>query len=141
VTALIDTNILVYRVDPRFPEKQTVATDLLRRGLADNSVRVPHQAVIEFVAAVTRPLEGGDQLLSASDARLEAEDLLNQFTILYPTEAVVRTAVRAWATYGFGWFDAHLWAYAHEYGLSEIVSEVFQLVRPFCSVRDLYEFL
>jgi hypothetical protein len=32
VAALIDTNILVYRFDPRFPDKQRIASELLRRG-------------------------------------------------------------------------------------------------------------
>ena len=45
VAALVDTNVLVYRFDPRFPRKQTIATDLLRRGLAEGTVRIPHQAV------------------------------------------------------------------------------------------------
>ena len=63
VPALVDTNVLVYRFDPRFPEKQEVATELLRRGLAEDQVRIPHQAVVEFVAAVTRPLDDGRPLL------------------------------------------------------------------------------
>ncbi|HYH47393.1 MAG TPA: hypothetical protein VEG34_17060 [Thermoanaerobaculia bacterium] len=29
MAALVDTNILVYRHDPRFPKKQRIATDLL----------------------------------------------------------------------------------------------------------------
>src|SRR5207253_711405 len=32
VTSLVDTNILVYRFDWRFPDKQRLATDLLRAG-------------------------------------------------------------------------------------------------------------
>jgi hypothetical protein len=31
--SLIDTNVLVYRFDPRFPDKQAIATRLLREGL------------------------------------------------------------------------------------------------------------
>ena len=53
MAALVDTNILVYRFDDRFPEKQKIATDLLKRGIAEDSVRVPHQAIMEFIAAVT----------------------------------------------------------------------------------------
>ena len=48
MAALVDTNILVYRFDPRFLAKQRAATQLLRRGLLDDSMRIPHQAVIEF---------------------------------------------------------------------------------------------
>jgi predicted nucleic acid-binding protein len=51
VAALVDTNILVYRFDSRFPEKKKIATEILRRGILEDSVRVPHQAIVEFVAA------------------------------------------------------------------------------------------
>ena len=138
--ALVDTNVLVYRFDPRFPRKQEVAARLLRRGLAEDQVRIPHQAVVEFVAAVTRPLEGGRSLLSHDDARREAEEILGQFVILYPTETLVRTAIRGWATYQLGWFDAHLWAYAEEYGLPELLSEDFQHDRLYGTVRAVNPF-
>jgi hypothetical protein len=51
-------------VDPRFPENQRVATDLLRRSIAEGSVRLPHQAILEFVAAVRRSLSGAAGRLS-----------------------------------------------------------------------------
>jgi predicted nucleic acid-binding protein len=141
VAALVDTNILVYRFDPRFPRKQAVATALLRRGLAEDRVRLPHQALVEFAAAVTRPLDQGRPLLSPDDARREVEDLLATFVILYPTEGLVRRAIRGWATYQLGWFDAHLWAYAEEYGLDEIISEDFQHDRLYGAVRAINPFV
>ena len=141
MAALVDTNVLVYRFDSRFPRKQAIATDLLRRGLREDSVRIPHQAIVEFIAAVTRPLVGGGSLLSEEDAQREAEELLVQFTILYPTESLVRSAIRGWATYRLPWFDAHLWAYAHEYGLSDIYSEDFQHDRLYGTVRLINPFI
>ena len=33
MVALVDTNVLVYRFDPRFPEKQSRAGELLREGI------------------------------------------------------------------------------------------------------------
>lgn len=115
MAGLVDTNVLVYRFDPYSPDKQRKATKLLRRGIEGLSLRVPHQAVVEFVSAVTRPRSGGPPLLSRSDALREAEELLAQFEILYPTDALVRTALRGAAAYGLPWFDAHLWAYAEHY--------------------------
>ena len=94
MAALVDTNVLVYRFDPRFPEKQAMASELLRRGLVEDSVRIPHQAVVEFVAATTRHLDGRRPLLSPAEARREAEELLSQFVTLYPTASLVRTAIR-----------------------------------------------
>jgi predicted nucleic acid-binding protein len=58
VAALVDTNVLVYRFDGRFPDKQKTATEILRRGILEDSLRVPHQAILEFVAAVTRTVRG-----------------------------------------------------------------------------------
>jgi predicted nucleic acid-binding protein len=52
--------------------------------------------------------------------------MLAQFSILFPDEFVVRTALRGMAAYQLSWFDAHLWAYAEVFGLSELISEDFQ---------------
>jgi predicted nucleic acid-binding protein len=126
MTALVDTNVLVYRFDPRDPGKQRVARDLLREGIERGTLRVAHQAIVEFVQAVTRPLgRGKASLLARPEALREAEALLVQFEVLYPTASIVRTAIRAVATYQLNWIDAHMWAYAEHYGLEEILSEDF----------------
>lgn len=135
---LVDTNILVYRFDPRDEGKQATATKILRKGLEDGLARVPHQAIIEFVAATTRPLGGGPgdgSLLTEDQACQEAEELVRQFPILHPTDAVLRTALQGWRTYRLSWFDAHLWAYAEHYGLSTLCSEDFQPGRLYGGVR------
>lgn len=131
--ALVDTHILVYPFDPRFPRKRAIAADLLRRGIAEDSGRVPHQAIVEFVAAVTRPLRSGGPLLAPEEARREAEELLSQFDIL-------RAALRGAAAYGLSRFDAHLWAYAEYYGLPELLSEDFEHARLYGKVRAVNPF-
>ncbi|MGA2433766.1 MAG: PIN domain-containing protein [Bryobacteraceae bacterium] len=140
MAALIDTNILVYRFDNRFPAKQKIATETLRRGIAEDSVRVPHQAIVEFVAAVTRPIRG-HAILKLPDALREAEEFLKQFTVLYPNEAILREAVRGCAAYQLSWFDAHLWAYAEHYGLPVILSEDLQHDRLYGTVRVVNPFM
>jgi len=142
VAALVDTNVLVYLYDPRFPAKQRRASEVLRAGLKTDTVRVAHQAVVEFVAAVSRPIRrGGRPLLEPADARREAEQLLAIFDVLYPNDSVVRTALRGAAMYGFSWFDAHMWAHAEVYGLPEILSEDFQHDRLYGTVRAVNPFL
>ena len=141
MAALVDTNVLVYRFDGRFPGKQRVARELLRRGIAEDSIRIPHQAVVEFVAAVTRPLVDNYSLLTPGEARREAEEFLTQFNIVYPNEALVRLALRGAAAYQLSWFDAHLWAYAEHYGFSELISEDFQHDRLYGTVRVVNPFL
>ena len=140
MAALVDTNVLVYRFDPSFPRKQRIATDLLRRGIASDSLRVPHQAIVEFVAAVTRRPRGGRPLLTLDEARREAEELLAQFPVLYPNEVILRNALRAAAAYQLSWFDAHVWSYADYHGLSEILSEDFQHDRMYGTVRAVNPF-
>ena len=140
MAALVDTNVLVYRFDGRFPAKQRAATKLLRRGILDDTIRVPHQAIVEFVAAVSRPTTSGEPLLAAPDARREAEEMLAQFEVLYPTEALVRTALRGAAAYQLDWFDAHLWAYAEHFGLAELWSEDFEHDRLYGTVRVVNPF-
>jgi predicted nucleic acid-binding protein len=135
VAFLVDTNILVYRFDRRFPDKQASARELLRKGIADDSARIPHQALLEFVAVVTRVRVGSIPLLAPDDARRETEELMTQFPVLYPNAALFRTALQGAAAYRLSWFDAHLWAYAEHYGLKEIVSEDFEHGRLYGSVR------
>ena len=135
MTSLVDTNILVYRFDHRFPDKQQAATDVLRAGIADGSVALAHQAIVEFVAAVTRPLDRGKGLLDPSDARREAEELLSQVDVLYPDDELVRIALRGAAAYQLSWFDAHMWAYAERYGLDRLLSEDFQHGRLYGTVE------
>ncbi len=113
MASLVDTNILVYRFDDRFADKQRIATGILRRGILEDSVRLPHQ---EF--SNSRPRHP-----KQTDALREAEELLKEFPILYPNEAILRKAMRGCAAYQLSWFDAHIWAYAEHYGLEEILTK------------------
>lgn len=140
MAALIDTNILVYRYDPRFPEKRRIARELLRRGVADDTIRLPHQAIVEFIPAVTRVTDTGRPLLPLDEARRIADSLLGRYTIVYPNEALVRVALRGAALYQLSWFDAHLWAYAEHFGLTPLYSEDFQHDRIYGTVRVVNPF-
>ena len=138
---LVDTNVLVYRFDPRFPAKQNRAEQLLREGIVAGDLRVPHQAIVEMVAALTRRRGQEPPLLPVGEAVREAEELLLQTEVLYPTEEVLRTALRGMASYQLSWFDAHIWASAEVFGLSELWSEDFQHGRIYGAVRIVNPFL
>jgi len=140
VAALADTNVLVYRFDPRDERKQRIADQLLRDGIGRDDLRVAHQAIVEFVAATTRLIAGGPALLSPSDARREGEELLDQLTVVYPNEHIVRTALRGAAAYQLSWFDAHMWAFAEHYGLDPLYSEDFQHGRRYGTVTVIDPF-
>ena len=135
MVALVDTNILVYRYDKRYPLKQALATELLRAGIAEHSLLVPHQAIVEFVSVVTRSNKDKPALFTPEEAYRHAEYLLSQFQVIYPSEMTVRTALRGAALYKLSWYDAHLWAYADERGVDTIWSEDFEDGRLYGRVR------
>ncbi len=133
---LADTNVLVYRYDPRFPHKQAIAAEWLRAGLASSELRLAHQVLIEFVAAVSRPQrDGSGPLLEPADAYRELDEWVATTPVLYPTPAMLRLAVAGAAAYGMSWFGAHLWAYAEHFGVQRLVSEDFQHGRVYGTVR------
>ncbi len=135
VASLVDTNILVYRCDPRDPAKRAVALQVLREGETSWELRIPHQALVEFVNSVTRLSGGAQPIMTLGDATRQAELFMAEFPVLYPNESVFRMALLGKAAYGLPWYDAHLWAYAEHYGLPEIISEDFEHGRRYGTVR------
>jgi predicted nucleic acid-binding protein len=135
VASLVDTNILVYRCDPRDPGKRAVALDVLRDGEMSGELRIPHQALVEFVNSVTRLRGQSVPIMTIQSATRQAELFMEEFPVLYPNESVFRMALRGKAAYGLPWYDAHLWAYAEHYGLPEILSEDFEHGRRYGTVR------
>jgi predicted nucleic acid-binding protein len=141
VASLVDTNVLVYAHDARFPAKRKRAKEVLDRGVSEGTLRLPHQAFVEFVAVTTRRRADGSCILELPDAIRKAEALLRAFEVLYPTPAVVRTAMVGATLHQLPWFDAHLWACAEANGIEEILSEDFQHGRIYGSVRVVNPFL
>ncbi len=105
MASLVDTNILVHRFDPLAPEKQRRAKALIAAGIADRSICIAHQSVLEFVAAFTRPRKvlDGCALLTQTEALLEAEVLCLQLPVLYPSREVLASAMRGTTMYGLPW--------------------------------------
>jgi len=141
VASLVDTNILVYCFDPRELAKRAIARETLRRGAAEKTIRIPHQALIEFMSVVTCRKSHGAPLLQEEEAIRQAEGFMAAFPVLYPDDRVFRTALFGMATYRLSWFDAHMWAYAEQYGLPEILSEDFEHGRMYGTVRIRNPFL
>ncbi len=141
VATLVDTNILVYRCDPRDPVKRAAALEVLRAGEVSGDLRISHQSLVEFVNSVTRLRGQSAPLMTLADATRQAELFMEQFPVLYPNEHVFRMALYGTATYRLPWYDAHLWAYAEHYGLPEILSEDFEHGRRYGTVRITNPFL
>jgi predicted nucleic acid-binding protein len=141
VATLVDTNILVYRCDPRDPVKRRAALEVLRAGEVSGDLRIPHQSLVEFVNSMTRPRGRDAPIMMREAATRQVELFIVQFPVLYPNEHVFRMALYGMATYRLPWYDAHLWAYAEHYGLPEIISEDFEHGRRYGTVRIRNPFL
>ena len=139
---LVDANVLVYRFDPRNVQKQRIALRLLEDGIASQSLVVPHQAIVELVAALTRPQQdlGNKPLMPLAQAIVEAEELIRIYPVLYPGSQLLLTAMRGAVAYDLSWFDAQIWAYAEVHGLRELLSEDFQHGRHYGNVRVVNPF-
>ena len=137
---LIDSNILVYCYNGRFPDKKRIARRVVREGTESRRLRIAHQSIVEFVASTTRGAPE-NRILEFADAIREAEELMAQFPIIYPDESVLRMALRGAAAYGLSWFDAHIWAYAEVHGIRGLLSENFQHGRMYGTVTVQNPFL
>ena len=118
----------------------TVPKALAERYAIRPGDEIAWEAAGDVIRVVTRPLAGGPPLLLPEEARREAEELLSQMEVLYPTEATVRTALRGAAAYQLSWFDAHLWAHAEQFGLNELLSEDFEHDRMYGTVLAVNPF-
>jgi predicted nucleic acid-binding protein len=81
--ALIDTNILVYAVDPNSPDKQKRAIELLEHLETVGSGRLSVQCLAEFFSATTRKLQPP---LTAGEAAEQLESLARAFPVLDLTD-------------------------------------------------------
>jgi hypothetical protein len=72
--------------DRRLQEKQRLATELLRSRIAEGTAYLAHQAIVEFVAAVTRQLDGSEPLLTPPMPVGRPRSCWPQFDVLFPDE-------------------------------------------------------
>jgi predicted nucleic acid-binding protein len=99
------------------------AAEVLRRGIEEGRLFLPHQVLVEFVAATTRRRGPSGPILELPAALAAVEEFLLAYEILYPTDVVVRSATVGAVVHRLPWYDAHLWAYADAYGINEILTE------------------
>jgi predicted nucleic acid-binding protein len=118
----IDTNILVYTVDPADLLKQQQAISELDRLIQQGTGILSAQCLSEYFVTVTRKLSPP---LSIPTARQH----LNSFRKLWPvvpvTYEIILESVRATEIYNLHFWDAQIWAAAKLSGATELVTEDF----------------
>ena len=118
----VDTNILVYSRDARYPEKQARAHEVLAFLWESKLGRISYQILNEYYVTVTRKLKPG---MDQASARCDMRDLLTW----KPLRSSENHLNRAWeieSRYQLSWWDSLVLASAIEAGCDRIFSEDLQ---------------
>ena len=117
----LDTNILVYSVDARAPEKMERAHELVGRSLTNGSGCISYQVVQETLNVLTGKLG-----MSAESIRRLLDEILVPLWQVNPTAALYQSAVSLQSRYGFSFYDSLIIAAALEAGCTRLYSEDLQ---------------
>jgi predicted nucleic acid-binding protein len=118
---VLDTNVLVYALDRREPEKRDRAREVLRRVGASGGV-LPAQVLSEFANVCLRKLEPRPD---PAAVQREVERLLLAFPVLPLTGPVVLEALRGVREHLLSYYDAQIWAVARLGQVGVVLSEDF----------------
>lgn len=119
---LLDSNVLVYALDAREPEKRERARAVIRGVALAGSGALPAQALSEFSNVCLRKLEPP---LAPEEAQREVERLSLAFPVLSLTAMVVMEALRGVREHRFSYYDAQVWAVARLGQVPVVLSEDF----------------
>ena len=114
----LDTNILVYAYDSRFPAKQAIAQGLLRKAILGDSV-TSSQVLGEFATTLLHkfsPAATFTQLIEILDA-------LSPIKSISIDSETVRRAVETNEKYNLHFYDALIVATAERAGCRQILTE------------------
>ena len=144
---LLDSNVLVYAVDRREPEKGRTARELLGGLSRSRRAAGSTQTLGEFFLVATR---GIPDALSADDAAMMVRHF-NALWLMQPiTTHTMLEAIRGHLRYGLPYWDAQLWATARLNHVPLVLSEDFadgsevegvRFANPFAGDFDLQAIL
>ncbi len=136
--ALIDTNILVYASDPRHPQRQERAIQLLQRLELLRSGRLSAQVLAEFINVSTHTRH---PLYTYAEAIRQVERLLQAFPVFDLTPLIILEAARGASAYSLSYYDAQIWATARLNQTQVVFSEEFQDGQTLEGIRFINPFL
>lgn len=119
---LLDSNILVYTLDVRDPDKRQRAKEIVRGVALSESAALPVQSLSEFSNVCLRKLEPA---LDPREIRREVEKLYMAFEVIPLTAPVVMEALRGVYEHQLSYYDAQVWATARLAQIPVVLSEDF----------------
>ena len=133
----IDTNLWLYRLDQREPEKSRRISQWLREVASEHHIVLSTQVLIELRSVLTRKLKPP---MPHEDTRL-ALNALAQFEVLATDTAVVLDAHELAQREQLSWFDALIVEAAIRSGCDRLFSEDLSHGRTFGSLTVCNPFL
>jgi predicted nucleic acid-binding protein len=102
---LLDSNVLVYTLDVRDPDKRQRAKEVIRGVALSGSAALPVQSLSEFSNVCLRKLEPA---LEPQEVRREVERLYMAFKVIPLTAPVVMEALRGVYEHRFSYYDTQI---------------------------------
>lgn len=136
-TVLLDTNVLVYRHDPRDAAKQERSVDLFRQLVEAERALTSAQCLFEFYRVVTQRLP---EPITADDALAELGRHMDMLPVLEVSAAVVLEACRGAGAHKLSVWDALVWSAAKLNQVPYVVTEDAQHGRSLEGVTYLNPF-
>ena len=133
----LDSNVLVYSVDDRFPEKRQKAMELVSRSVIEGTGCISFQVVQETLNVLIGRLG-----TPVGQIRVLMDDVLSPLWKVYPSATLYQDAISIQGRYGFSFYDSLIVAAALEAGCTRLYSEDLQhgqqiqrltIVNPFIS--------
>ena len=119
----LDSNVLVYLVDPASPEKRTVARSLVGDLLERADGHISFQVVQETLNVITRKFQ---RTVTSEDARLFLQNVLVPLWRVMPSTGLYEHALSLQGRYSFGFYDSLIIAAALAAGCTRLYSEDLQ---------------
>jgi predicted nucleic acid-binding protein len=119
---LLDSNVLVYTLDARDPDKRRRAKEVIRVVAMSGSAALPVQSLSELSNVCLRKLEPA---LEPRVIRWEVEKLYTAFKVIPLTAPVVMEALRGVYEHQLSYYDAQVWATARLAQIPVVLSEDF----------------
>jgi predicted nucleic acid-binding protein len=134
---LLDTNVLVYAIDPAAAAKQRRTVETMDRLVQRGAGCLSTQVLGEFFRVATEKLS---KPLGLAEAHRQVSRLIEAWPVLSVTPLIVLEATRGVRDFRLAYWDAQLWATARLNQIGMVLSEDFQDRRLIDGVRFLNPF-
>lgn len=137
VESFFDTNVLVYCFEPREPQKQRRALELIEQALHDGTGVISTQVVQEFLNLATRKFA---HAFTGNDLEAFLNSVMAPLCQVFPDISLFRLALEVKCETGFSFYDSLIVGAALQAGCTRLYSEDLQDGRTIRGLRIVNPF-